>query len=140
MKGIGIGLLMSLVIVAIFFIAGLLFFGFGNFSVSEFDCEQDISQQTNDFISKMSNPGAGDFPPQQFRVGTCVEYISTSGIKLKSQEKILELSIAEGRNGCSTNGGCPVTFEFSGSDKILPRDAPYYVTLKSQERKIVIER
>ena len=129
MKGIGIGLMMTYVMVAVVVVVGVVSFGSTSFEAAAFTCETSTIEKIINWGEKMSLASAIEFP-DDFLVMDCVDYIESEGIKFKSDNQINVFTIP----GSNKN----IEFVIPDGDRIIPSDISYDVTI-TPPNKIVFK-
>lgn len=122
MKGVGDLFFASIVFILI--ILAVSFFAFWPITTEAFQstCEKDLFDKLGSLIDRTSLP-ASQAINDELNVGTCVEYITSSGIKMVGEDRVRTLSLH--------NSGQKISFSFVGFDEgtteIHPKDEPYAI-------------
>lgn len=139
MKGIAVGIFVAAIAIpVIILMITVLLFGTTFTSVYAFDCRQDTIDQVSGWIEKMKLSTAQGFDAE-FRVGSCVEYISEeeNGIKFKDDDRVTQFTMGENFQDRK------VVFEIQDvgtaeRTKILASTDSYVVRIVPSETKIII--
>lgn len=123
MKGAGLDLFFASIIFVVIILA-VSFLAFWPISTETFQntCDKDLFSKLGTLIDKVSLPAAQPVY-DELNVGTCVEYITSTGIKMVGEDDVRKLSLY--------NLDQEISFMFSGFEEgtteVGPREEPYAI-------------
>lgn len=123
MKGAGLDLFFaSIIFIVVILVVSFTAFGFISVEAFQGTCEKDLFTKLGNLIDKVSLPAAQPVYDELI-VGTCVDYITSSGIKMVGEDDVRTLSLY--------NSDEKISFSFSGFEEgttqVHPREEPYAI-------------